>query len=726
MKTLGYRLISVVLIAVMLLGCLPFSALAAQEYTVSYDANGGSGAPAAQVKTAGVALILSNIKPTRSGYVFQGWAKTVYGDPVYQPGGNYTGQGATLYAVWTASCTSCGGDGRKNVNCTTCGGKGYYVKRYSTCCNYSVAETIGAYGTMFYQCQYCWRVCQTQSKRVDCSPTQAGTCSSCSGVGWKKTTLPTPTPPVLSAVTENSITVEAGPQMCYSIDGGATWQTESTFTGLKPGTAYTVVRYCQGGKYYNASAPSEELRVTTVKSQQGAPAAPTLNYASQDFVGLDYIADYEYSMDGVLWQESPDFYDLQPGTTYTFYQRKIATDSSDASPASPGLTVTTPGIGSLVTGQVVGNPGDTVTVEIVMEKNPNLAKLDFYVDFDPEGLEIVDVKEGVVFADGVCNVYPDSLEFSMYDEGATTNNTKTGVLVYLTFKINDSARVGTCELCPVVTYGCNIDEMETQFAVSDGGVTISCGNHRYVDYKSNVIAHWMVCSTCKFRTEMEAHEYDHGCDKYCNICQRERVTRHEYQWNSDETGHWMECIGCKDAMEPAPHTPGAEATDTTPQTCTECDYVITPVLNHNHEYSSEWTMNDSAHWQTCSGCPEKGSYAQHSFTDACDTDCADCGYLRKTEHHFETKWTVDENGHYHICSACGAKDSEAPHTPDDHQVCTLCGYALGADEESKPTQQPDEPQEAAPINWWVFAIIAALTAVCAVLGFLLFRKKKQE
>ena len=40
----------------------------AKTYTISYNANGGSGAPASQTKTYGTTLTLSSTKPTRSGY----------------------------------------------------------------------------------------------------------------------------------------------------------------------------------------------------------------------------------------------------------------------------------------------------------------------------------------------------------------------------------------------------------------------------------------------------------------------------------------------------------------------------------------------------------------------------------------------------------------------------------------------------------------------------------
>ena len=76
-------------------------------YLISYNANGGAGAPAAQTKVQGVALTLSDTVPTRSGYAFLGWATSANATvPVYQPGDTYTADGnATLYAVWKKTYT---------------------------------------------------------------------------------------------------------------------------------------------------------------------------------------------------------------------------------------------------------------------------------------------------------------------------------------------------------------------------------------------------------------------------------------------------------------------------------------------------------------------------------------------------------------------------------------------------------------------------------------------
>ena len=86
-------------------------------HTVSYNANGGSGAPKNQTKVYGTPLTLSNQKPTREGYTFQGWSDSNNGSVKYSPGGRYEADdNITLYAVWkintfTVSYNANGGSG---------------------------------------------------------------------------------------------------------------------------------------------------------------------------------------------------------------------------------------------------------------------------------------------------------------------------------------------------------------------------------------------------------------------------------------------------------------------------------------------------------------------------------------------------------------------------------------------------------------------------------------
>lgn len=74
------------------------------KYTVSYNTNGGSGAPSSQSKYYGKILTLSNTKPSRTGYTFKGWATSASGSVVYASGASYTANASvTLYAVWQAN-----------------------------------------------------------------------------------------------------------------------------------------------------------------------------------------------------------------------------------------------------------------------------------------------------------------------------------------------------------------------------------------------------------------------------------------------------------------------------------------------------------------------------------------------------------------------------------------------------------------------------------------------
>lgn len=105
-------------------------------YTISYNANGGSGAPSSQGKDYGKVLTLSSVKPTRSGYTFLGWStsKTAT-SPSYSAGGSYNiNADVMLYAVWKSnSCAhsynsgtvttvaTCKSTGVRTCTCTICG-----------------------------------------------------------------------------------------------------------------------------------------------------------------------------------------------------------------------------------------------------------------------------------------------------------------------------------------------------------------------------------------------------------------------------------------------------------------------------------------------------------------------------------------------------------------------------------------------------------------------------
>ena len=91
-------------------------ASASNGYVVEYNANGGSGAPAAQSKTHGTALTLSSTVPTRDGYTFAGWNTKADGSGTsYSAGDSYTTDNdIVLYAQWTPTYTATFATGNDN------------------------------------------------------------------------------------------------------------------------------------------------------------------------------------------------------------------------------------------------------------------------------------------------------------------------------------------------------------------------------------------------------------------------------------------------------------------------------------------------------------------------------------------------------------------------------------------------------------------------------------
>ena len=96
-------------------GATLYAVWKADTYTVSYNANGGTGAPSSQTKTYGQPLTLSSTKPTRAGYTFLGWSTNSSATiATYQPGTSYNNnENVTLYAVWEKSGTIYGKCGDK-------------------------------------------------------------------------------------------------------------------------------------------------------------------------------------------------------------------------------------------------------------------------------------------------------------------------------------------------------------------------------------------------------------------------------------------------------------------------------------------------------------------------------------------------------------------------------------------------------------------------------------
>ena len=128
-------------------------------YTISYNANGGSGAPASQTKTTNNNLTLSSVKPTRVGYTFQGWGTSSSATTAtYQPGGTYSdNKSITLYAVWKINKVNIKfstNSGTVQTSSTNASGKIYKWKQDSSGVVSRTAANGSTYSNPFFTLNY--------------------------------------------------------------------------------------------------------------------------------------------------------------------------------------------------------------------------------------------------------------------------------------------------------------------------------------------------------------------------------------------------------------------------------------------------------------------------------------------------------------------------------------------------------------------------------------------
>ena len=147
----------------------------ARAYDITYDANGGTDAPSAQVKTHGVEMTLSTDVPSRSGYSFLGWAtKSAATSASYQPGDKYSANSKlSLYAVWYPNCDNDHSYGYKVTKAPTTSASGTLTGTCSRC-SATTSVTLPKLNTTDYSYQV----------------TKSATCTA-AGTGrytWKNTT----------------------------------------------------------------------------------------------------------------------------------------------------------------------------------------------------------------------------------------------------------------------------------------------------------------------------------------------------------------------------------------------------------------------------------------------------------------------------------------------------------------------------------------------------------
>jgi len=290
---------------------------------------------------------------------------------------------------------------------------------------------------------------------------------------------------------------------------------------------------------------------------------------------------------------------------------------------------------------------------------------------------------------------------------------------------------------------CYEDAAGTKLVTDTNGYgIIPADGHTPSDWRITGAYHYKACTTCGDFLEQEDHFGGTAtciAQAKCSACGAAYGnTASEHKWSptylyKDAKGHAWVCADCKGHSEVVAHKPGPEATETTPQKCTECGYIITPAKSHTHELTLlpgvEPTCLASgtvAHY-ACSGCTALFSDAEGKNPLPADTEVI----IPPLGHTISENWSFDAEYHWRTCTTCREVLSETQMLHDAAK-CATCGYTVGEEivpTEPEPTHDHIEKQEDAPADFspWIIAIVVGVLCFGVGIGaaVLILRKKKQ-
>lgn len=393
-------------------------------------------------------------------------------------------------------------------------------------------------------------------------------------------------------------------------------------------------------------------------------------------------------------------------------------------------------------------PGSTVNVAVTIANNPGMDVMKLKFSYDTAALTLKDMELGSVMT----GTFTPNLDkaVALLEAAGTTNATGNGTLVTLKFEVKSTAAAGNYTIGFLVADAVNRDEVRVALTTQAGTVSVKIPVTTYtVRFNANGGTGTMAdvtgvpagaytlpangftapagkqfkgWSTGATGAVIAGTTYNVTGDVTLYAIWEDKPHTHTYStaWSTDETNHWHECT-CGDKKDVAAHTPGAAATETTPQTCTICGYVIKAALGHTHNfnqkntsetylksaatctkkavyyysctcgekgtetfesgetaphsYSTEWSSDETNHWHKCANCDAVADKAAHRYDNACDTTCNDCGKTRETSHSFGKEWYKNSEKHWHECSVCHTKKDEAAHIYDNacDKDCNICG-----------------------------------------------------
>ena len=246
------------------------------------------------------------------------------------------------------------------------------------------------------------------------------------------------------------------------------------------------------------------------------------------------------------------------------------------------------------------------------------------------------------------------------------------------------------------------------------------------------------------------------------------MTAHPFdtKWSSNAQGHYHKCTKCSAKDEVIAHIPGPEATETTAQKCTVCNYTIKAALGHKTHVAdtSAWLTDGVNHWHKCTGCDEVkldeaahtggtatckdkatceicqvtyGEFSGHTYDGDSDLECNICTEKRECSHTFGD-WTTTKEPTYdepgekeRTCSNCGEKETAPidmlePTAPPATEVPATDAPSTEAPstEVPKATQEPTRDDPAGSNTGLIIGIVIAAVVVIAVVVVIVLKRKK--
>ncbi len=171
--------------------------------------------------------------------------------------------------------------------------------------------------------------------------------------------------------------------------------------------------------------------------------------------------------------------------------------------------------GTFTVSSVSGKAGETVTVNVSISNNPGIVATKLSFSYDKAILTLLSVEDkgllgtGSFVAGNNLSLIPYSVTWE--DSLSSTNHTSNGVIASLTFKISDTAAIGTYPITISYDTGSTFDTNlnDVKFNTVNGSVTVSC-THSWGSWTTTTAAtctkdgvQTRTCSTCK-ATETKA------------------------------------------------------------------------------------------------------------------------------------------------------------------------------------------------------------------------------